>query len=75
MASMVTREPLRYRNSTQNPFDEPAKWTIKVSIHSAFPWRGGPTGEAFEHASWQFHRSLETALVDLVAERRERLPG
>ena len=52
----------------ENPFDEPADWTVKVSDHSAFPRWDGPTGEAFERASWQFHGSLENALAELVAE-------
>nr|WP_254544811.1 hypothetical protein [Halomarina sp. BND7] len=53
---------------TQNPFDEPAEWTIKVSDHSGVPRWDGPTDEAFERASWQFHGTLENALADLVAE-------
>ena len=53
---------------TENPFDEPAEWTIKVSGHSAFPRWDGPTDEAFERASWQFHGSLEDALAELVTE-------
>ena len=53
---------------TENPFNEPAEWTIKVSGHSAFPCWDGPTDEAFERASWQFHGSLENALAELVTE-------
>ena len=53
---------------TENPLDEPAEWTIKVSGHSAFPRWDGPTDEAFERASWQFHGSLENALAELVTE-------
>jgi hypothetical protein len=53
---------------TKNPFDEPTEWTVKVSGHSAFPRWDGPTEEAFERASWQFHGSLEGALAELVAE-------
>ena len=53
---------------TENPLDEPAEWTIKVSGHSAFPRWDGPTDEAFEQASWQFHGSLENALAKLVTE-------
>ena len=53
---------------TRSPFDEPAEWTIKVSGHSAFPRWDGPTDEAFERASWQFHGTLEHALEELVAE-------
>ncbi|MDL0126176.1 hypothetical protein PNQ92_12260 [Halobacterium salinarum] len=51
---------------TENPFDEPTEWTVKVSDHSAFPRWDGPTDEAFERASWQFHGSLEAALTELV---------
>jgi len=39
-----------------------------VSGHSAFPRWDGPTEEAFERASWQFHGPLEHALEELVAE-------
>ena len=53
---------------TENPFDEPAEWTVKVSGHSAFPRWDGLTDEAFERASWQFHGSLENALAELVTE-------
>ncbi|WP_248895425.1 hypothetical protein [Haloplanus halobius] len=53
---------------TENAFDEPAEWTVKVSGHSAFPRWDGPTEEAFERASWQFHGPLEDALEELVAE-------
>ena len=53
---------------TRNPFEKPAEWTVKVSGHSAFPRWDGPTEEAFERASWQFHGSLENALAELVAE-------
>jgi len=53
---------------TANPFDEPAEWIVKVSGHSAFPRWDGPTEEAFERASWQFHGPLEHALEELVAE-------
>ena len=53
---------------TENPLDEPAEWTVKVSGHSAFPRWDGPTDEAFERASWQFHGSLENALAELVTE-------
>jgi len=53
---------------TRNQFDEPAEWTVKVSGHSAFPRWDGPTDEAFERASWQFHGLLEHALEELVAE-------
>jgi hypothetical protein len=53
---------------TRNPFEEPAEWTVKVSGHSSFPRWDGPTAEAFERASWQFHGPLEHALEELVAE-------
>jgi hypothetical protein len=53
---------------TANPFEEPSEWTIKVSGHSAFPRWDGPTDEAFEQASWQFHGPLDDALTELVAE-------
>ena len=53
---------------TWNPFEEPVEWTVRVSGHSAFPRWDGPTEEAFERASWQFHGSLENALAELVAE-------
>jgi hypothetical protein len=53
---------------TRSPFEEPAEWTVKVSGHSAFPRWDGPTEEAFERASWQFHGPLEHALEELVAE-------
>ena len=53
---------------TENPFDEPAEWTIKVSGHSAFPRWDGPTDEVFKRASWQFHGSLKDALAELVTE-------
>ena len=53
---------------TETPFDEPADWTVTVSGHSAFPRWDGPTDDAFERASWQFHGSLENALAELVTE-------
>jgi len=53
---------------TTNAFDEPAEWTVKVSGHSAFPRWDGPTDEAFERASWQFHGSLGDALTELVRD-------
>jgi hypothetical protein len=53
---------------TANPFDEPGEWTVKVSGHSAFPRWDGPTEEAFERASWQFHGPLDDALTELVVE-------
>jgi hypothetical protein len=53
---------------TTNAFDEQAEWTVKVSGHSAFPRRDGPTDEAFERANWQFHGSLKDALTDLVRD-------
>ncbi len=53
---------------TRNPFEGPSEWTVKVSGHSAFPRWDGPTEEAFERASWQFHGPLEHALEELVAE-------
>jgi hypothetical protein len=53
---------------TENPLDEPTEWTVKVSGHSAFPRWDGPTDEAFEWASWQFHGSLEDALTELVRD-------
>ena len=53
---------------TTNPFEEPSEWTVKVSGHSAFPRWDGPTDEAFEQASWQFHGPLDDALTELVAE-------
>jgi len=40
----------------------------RVSGHSAFPRWDGPTEEAFERASWQFHGPLEQALEEIVAE-------
>jgi hypothetical protein len=52
----------------ENPFDEPTERTVKVSGHSAFPRWDGPTDEAFEQASWQFHGSLEDALAELVRD-------
>jgi hypothetical protein len=51
---------------TQNPFDEPGEWMVRVSEHSGFPRWDGPTDEAFERASWQFHGPLEDALAELV---------
>ena len=54
------------RLSTQNPFDEPGEWTVRVSEHSGVPRWDGPTDEAFERANWQFHGTLEDALADLV---------
>ncbi|SDD93436.1 hypothetical protein [Natrinema hispanicum] len=53
---------------SQTPFDEPTEWTVKVSDHAGFPRWDGPTDEAFEQASWQFHGSLETALEKLGVE-------
>jgi hypothetical protein len=53
---------------TANPFDEPGEWTVKVSGYSAFPRWDGPTDEAFELASWQFHGPLDDVLTELVAE-------
>jgi len=53
---------------TRNPFEEPAEWTVKVSGHSSFPRWDGPTEEAFDRASWQFHGPLEHALEEMVAE-------
>ncbi len=53
---------------TENSVDEPAEWTVKVSEHTGFPRWDGPTDEAFERASWQFHGTLENALAALVAE-------
>ena len=53
---------------TRNPFEEPSEWTVKVSGHSAFPRWDGPTEDAFERASWQFHGPLGHALEGLVAE-------
>ena len=53
---------------TENPLDEPAEWTVKVSGHSAFPRWDGPTNDAFERANWQFHGSLENALAELVTD-------
>jgi hypothetical protein len=53
---------------TRNPFEEPSEWTVKVSGHSAFPRWDGPTENAFERASWQFHGPLEHALEEIVAE-------
>ena len=52
---------------TTNPFDEPSEWTVKVSGQSAFPRWDGPTDEAFERASWQFHGPLDNALTEFVA--------
>ncbi|MXR43003.1 hypothetical protein GRX01_16855 [Halobaculum sp. WSA2] len=52
----------------RNPFEDPSEWTVKVSGHSAFPRWDGPTEEAFERASWQFHGPLEDALEEMVAE-------
>ncbi|MBB6645743.1 hypothetical protein [Halobellus ruber] len=53
---------------TENSFDEPTEWTVKVSGHSAFPRWDGPINEAFERASWQFHGSLKDALAELVRD-------
>ena len=53
---------------TENPLDEPAEWTVKVSGHSTFPRWDGPTDDAFERANWQLHGSLENALAELVTE-------
>jgi len=53
---------------TRNPFEEPGEWTVKVSGHYSFPRWDGPTDEAFERASWQFHGPLEHTLEELVAE-------
>jgi hypothetical protein len=52
----------------QSPFNEPSKWTVKLSGHSAFPRWDGPADEAFERANWQFKGPLEHALEELVAE-------
>ena len=51
---------------TENPFDKPTEWTVRVSGHSTFPRWDGPTNEAFERASWRFHGSLEDALTEPV---------
>ena len=53
---------------SQKPFDEPAEWSVKVSDHSGFPRLEGPTEEAFERATWQFHGPLAGALEELRAE-------
>ena len=53
---------------SEDPFDEPGEWTVKVSGHSAFPRWDGTTDEAFEQASWQFHGPLDDALTELFAE-------
>ena len=53
---------------SQKPIDEPAEWTVKVSDHSGFPRWEGPTEEAFERATWQFHGPLAGALEELRAE-------
>jgi hypothetical protein len=53
---------------TREAFDEPTEWTVRVSEHAGFPRWDGPTDEAFERATWQFHESLENALTDLVTE-------
>ncbi|SFQ12165.1 hypothetical protein SAMN05216277_12118 [Halolamina pelagica] len=42
--------------------------TATVSGHSAFPRWDGPTDEAFERASWQFHGPLEHPLEEMVAK-------
>ncbi|OIB57314.1 hypothetical protein [Natrialba sp. SSL1] len=55
---------------TQNPFDEPAEWTVKVSAHNGFPRWDGPTEEAFERATWQFRGSLKNAFGELAVETR-----
>jgi uncharacterized protein (DUF433 family) len=52
---------------TQSP-DEPAEWTVKVSEHSGFPRWDGPTEEAFERATWQFHGSLKNAHEEMTTE-------
>jgi hypothetical protein len=59
---------------TENPFDEPTEWTVKVSGRSAFPRWDGPTDEAFERANWQFRGPLEDALRDVVTEWEIRQP-
>jgi len=51
---------------TENPLDEPAEWTVKVSGHSAFPRWDSPTDKAFERANWQFQGSLEDAYSELA---------
>ena len=48
--------------------DDPGEWSVKVSDHCGFPRWDGPTEEAFDRATWQFHGHLEDALTELVAE-------
>jgi len=53
---------------TQNAFDEPGEWFVKVSEHCGFPRWDGPTEEAFDRATWQFHGPLTEAVDELIAE-------
>jgi len=62
------RVSLRRRAADPEPVRRAVRWTVKVSGHSAFPRWDGPTEEAFERASWQFHGPLEQALEEIVAE-------
>jgi len=51
---------------------EPVRRAVRVDRQGewspAFPRWDGPTEEAFERASWQFHGPLEQALEEIVAE-------
>jgi len=72
LGSATTQQITRVNDAAWRSFfetvEEPAEWSVKVSGHSAFPWWDGPTDEAFERACWQFHRPLEHALEEMVAE-------
>jgi len=53
---------------TQNAFDEPGEWFVKVSEHCGFPRWDGPTEDAFNRTTWQFHGPLTEAIDELIAE-------
>ena len=50
----------------EGPSADPDEWTIRVSAHCGFPRWGGPTGAAFERATWQFEGSLPEAHARFV---------
>lgn len=53
---------------TTDPLEAPVEWTVQVSTHCGFPRWDGPTGEAFDRASWQFEGPLSAAVNELLAE-------
>jgi len=53
---------------TGNALDEPGEWSVKVSEHCGFPRWDGPTEDAFDQATWQFHGPLTEAVDELIAE-------